>query len=271
MKVVLWLLLAGFCLCQGLTVDWDRGQLVVRGLDGRIIKDGDGDDKDSLWLVSSSFESLLWQSSPSPSTSTSTPLTITLPSLLLRLHRPSHLFTLELRRDGSPLLLSAPFSIPPARLTQRSPSPASPSTSPSPSIEPAPGFHKDEHPNPGASQGLAWGVTIASLAASGLAAWLCIYRLRKRRRLAGGPRDSAGHSINGDEEDEAGQADEHVNGHVNEEHGQGQGHGHGTEMEVLQDREKEEKTETTEETGKTAKKSEGTGQLDSAMMARLGV
>lgn len=45
-------------------------------------------------------------------------------------------------------------------------------------------------------------------------------------------------------------------------------------MEVLQDREKET-TETTteekEETGKTEKKSEGTGQLDSAMMARLGV
>ncbi|DAA77622.1 TPA_exp: Uncharacterized protein A8136_6168 [Trichophyton benhamiae CBS 112371] len=211
------------------------------------------------------------ESSPSTSTSTSTstPLTITLPSLLLRLHRPSHLFTLELRRDGSPLLLSAPFSIPPARLTNRSPS----SASPSPSIEPAPGFHKDEHPNPGASQGLAWGVTIASLAASGLAAWLCIYRLRKRRRLAGGPRDSAGHSINGDEEDEAGQADEHVNGHVNEEQGQGQGHGHGTEMEVLQDREKETTvtTEEKEETGKIEKKSEGTGQLDSAMMARLGV
>ncbi|EZF71203.1 hypothetical protein H105_06610 [Trichophyton soudanense CBS 452.61] len=247
MKAVLWLLLAGLCLCQSLTVDWDRGQLVVRGLDGRIIKDGDGDgDGDSLWLVSSSFESRLWES-PSTSTSTSaSPLTITLPSLLLRLHRPSHIFTLELRRDGSPLLLSAPFSIPPARLTQRSPS----SASPSPSIEPAPGFRKDEHPNPGASQGLAWGVTIASLAASGLAAWLCIYRLRKRRRLAGGPRDSAGHSINGDEEDEVGQVDGQVNGQVNEEQGQGQGHG--TEMEVLQDRQKE-KTEEKEETGRKAR------------------
>lgn len=41
-------------------------------------------------------------------------------------------------------------------------------------------------------------------------------------------------------------------------------------MEVLQDREKE-KTEMTEEREETAKKSEGTGQLDSAMMARLGV
>lgn len=62
MKAVLWLLFAGLCLCQGLTVHWDRGQLVVGGLDVRIIKDIDG-DTDSLWLVSASFESLLWRES----------------------------------------------------------------------------------------------------------------------------------------------------------------------------------------------------------------
>ncbi|EZF28816.1 hypothetical protein TMEN_5734 [Trichophyton mentagrophytes] len=259
MKAVLWLLFAGLCLCQGLTVHWDRGQLVVGGLDVRIIKDIDG-DTDSLWLVSASFESLLWQSSTATSTST---LTLTLPSLLLRLHRHSHIFTLELRRDGAPLLLSAPFSIPPARLVQRSPS----SASPSPSIEPAPGFQVDENPNPRASVGLAWGVSVASLAASGLAAWLCIYRLRKRRRLAGGPRDSAGHSINGDEEDEAGPVNGHVNAEQEQAQAQGQGQGQGTEMEVLQDRKKEKP----EGKAETEKNSEGTGRLDNATMARLGV
>lgn len=125
----------------------------------------------------------------------------------------------------------------------------------------------DENPNPRASVGLAWGVSVASLAASGLAAWLCIYRLRKRRRLAGGPRDSAGHSINGDEEDEAGPVNGHVNAEQEQAQAQGQGQGQGTEMEVLQDRKKEKP----EGKAETEKNSEGTGRLDNATMARLGV
>ncbi|EFR02044.1 hypothetical protein MGYG_05046 [Nannizzia gypsea CBS 118893] len=257
-----WLLLACLSLClssdsrddDGLTVDWGSSssskgetQLVVSWKIDRDSQDVVDAQDVSLWLVSSSFESLLWreESPTSPSTSTSptaTSLTIALSSLLLRLHRPSRTFTLELRRHGSPSLFSASFSVTSTRVTV---SPRSPSTA---TVEPAPGFEKDDNPNPTASVGLAFGVSCAGLAAAGIAAWICIWqlRMRKRKRMAGGARDSAGHSINGDEEDRT--------------------HGTGTEMEVIPETQEkgEKKKEKREE-------SQGQGQLDNAMMARLGV